>query len=468
MAYPFENYTTEPKTLQKQTKILNGHTPARVEVNSNKYLKIGIWCYFLLLIFEGALRKWGIPALSAPLLVVRDPVAIWLIYSAWKKDLFPFTFYPAAMIVLGITGMCATLVVGHGNLAVALFGARILLLHFPLMFVIGNVFNREDVIKLGKAILGLSIPLVVLTAMQFYSPQSAFVNMGVGGDAEGSGFSGAMGFFRPSGTFSFTTGNSMFFSLVACFVLFFWVSKVRINRILLAAATLAVLASIPLSISRSLFFSIAVAIIFTGLAISRNPQYLSRMLMAAVCMVLLLTVLSQTSFFQTATAAFVARFESASSIEGGVASSLIERYFGSMITAISGNNGLPFFGYGLGLGTNAGSAMLTGERSFLIAEGEWARLIGEMGFVIGMLVILLRLVFCLDISIKSYKSLQYENLLPWILLSFALITIPQGQWAQPTALGFSTLIGGLVLGALKVPEKEQKSKGENIKVSGRI
>ena len=39
-------------------------------------LKIAIWLYLLLWIFEGALRKWILPSLATPLLVVRDPIAI--------------------------------------------------------------------------------------------------------------------------------------------------------------------------------------------------------------------------------------------------------------------------------------------------------------------------------------------------------------------------------------------------------
>ena len=35
-----------------------------------------LWIYFWLLIFEGALRKWILPGLSNPLLLVRDPVAL--------------------------------------------------------------------------------------------------------------------------------------------------------------------------------------------------------------------------------------------------------------------------------------------------------------------------------------------------------------------------------------------------------
>ncbi|MEP6686323.1 MAG: hypothetical protein ABJB22_06050, partial [Verrucomicrobiota bacterium] len=32
-----------------------------------------IWLYILLLVFEGAFRKWIVPQLSSPLLLIRDP-----------------------------------------------------------------------------------------------------------------------------------------------------------------------------------------------------------------------------------------------------------------------------------------------------------------------------------------------------------------------------------------------------------
>src|SRR5258708_39486843 len=35
-----------------------------------------IFLYFWLLIFEGSLRKWVLPGLAAPLLVIRDPPAV--------------------------------------------------------------------------------------------------------------------------------------------------------------------------------------------------------------------------------------------------------------------------------------------------------------------------------------------------------------------------------------------------------
>src|SRR5688500_14652822 len=68
----------------------------------NSILKKGIWLYFLLLIFEGALRKWVVPALSNPLLVVRDPLALWLIIMAYSRNMIYLSSYLIAMVCFGI------------------------------------------------------------------------------------------------------------------------------------------------------------------------------------------------------------------------------------------------------------------------------------------------------------------------------------------------------------------------------
>jgi len=45
--------------------------------------------YFLLLIFEGALRKWVFPQLSGPLLIVRDPIGLLIIWEAYRTHKWP-------------------------------------------------------------------------------------------------------------------------------------------------------------------------------------------------------------------------------------------------------------------------------------------------------------------------------------------------------------------------------------------
>ena len=85
---------------------------------NNNLLKKGIWIYFFLLIFEGALRKWVFPGLATPLLIIRDPLALWLILMCTKRGLLPANFYLFIMILVAAVSTFTTLFFGHGNLQV--------------------------------------------------------------------------------------------------------------------------------------------------------------------------------------------------------------------------------------------------------------------------------------------------------------------------------------------------------------
>lgn len=420
-----------------------------IKNKSLSLIKKGIWAYFLLLIFEGALRKWILPGWSAPLLIARDPIAIWLIIWCIKAGVFRINFYIAGAWLISFISFLTAVYLAHGSISIALFGARILVIHFPLIFIIGRVFDRQDVIKAGKVLLWITPFMTVLLALQFFSPQSAWVNRGIGGDLEGTGFTGAMGFFRASGTFSFTTGLASFYSLVACYIFYFWVENLKIVKNWLLVLTMGcLLAAIPLSISRTLFFQTIVTSIFAVVIVSRNPKKLVRLVFAFAGGAVLLALLSNFSFFQTGIEVFSYRLFGANEAEGGTRGVLIDRFLGGMYNAITNPGELPFWGYGLGLGTNAGAALQTGEVVFLISEGEWGRLIGEMGLLLGLAAIFLRVSFVVKMTIKSFFVMRKGSPLPWLLLSFGAIQILQGQWAQPTALGFAVLIGGLILAAL--------------------
>jgi len=413
-------------------------------------IKLGIWMYFLLLLFEGAFRKWFLPGLATPLLIIRDPIAFWVIIKAFQHRLFPSNVYITLMTFIGVIAILTALTLGHGNIMVALFGARILLLHFPLMFIMGKIFTREDVLKMMKATLWIAIPMAFLTALQFYSPQSAWVNRGVGGNMEGAGFSGSGEFFRPPGTFSFTTGNVQFFSLVAPFVFYFFLHTKLINRFLLLGAFVALLVSIPLSISRSLLLNVLITVFITMIAAVRKTEYFSKMFSIAAVAIIALLILSQTSFFQVSTGAFTDRFELANESEGGAKSVFLERFLGGMIKALTytTTEEQSFFGLGIGMGTNVGAMLLSGSGVFLISEDEWGRLIGELGPMFGLAVILIRVVLVFKLASASYSQMRRGDLLPWILLSFGFMVLLQGQWAQPTSVGFSTIIGGMMIASI--------------------
>lgn len=438
----------------------------KINLNSNKIgqynialdplyrLKQGVWLYFFLLIFEGALRKWVLPGLATPLLIVRDPIALWLILTARSKGLLRPNLYLVMMTIITVIGIITAITFGHGNLFVAIYGARILLIHFPLIFVIGRVFTRDDVIRLGKVVLWISIPMTLLVFLQFYSPQSAWVNRGIGGDMEGGGFNGgAFGYFRPPGTFSFTNGNVLFYSFEAAFVFYFWLASKSINRLVLIAATFALLIAIPLSISRSLLFQVIISLVFLVAGISRKPEYLGKLIGACIVGVLVFAVISKTTFFQTSTMVFSTRFEGANESEGGLSGVLGERFLGGMLKGIFAAPSLPFWGYGLGIGTSVGGTLLLGIPGLAVSEDEWGRIIAEMGSLLGLLIIFLRVGVFLKIAIACYKKLTKGDLLPWMITSIGLANLPTGQWAQPASLGFGVLIGGLMLASLNTITK---------------
>jgi hypothetical protein len=80
-----------------------------------KLIKWLIWTYFLLLIYEGALRKWVLPGLANPLLIVRDPVVILIYILALSKGVFPEDSLVTWIIGLGLLTFLVSLVTGSGN-----------------------------------------------------------------------------------------------------------------------------------------------------------------------------------------------------------------------------------------------------------------------------------------------------------------------------------------------------------------
>lgn len=444
-------FVASPWNIKRPSKVFTssaGTDPYRI-------LKMGVWAYFFLLLFEGALRKWVLPELSTPLLIVRDPVAIWLLYKALKFGL-KFNGYVIGMWVVSIAAFVTALLVGHGSLIVATYGLRITLLHFPLIFIIGRVFDRRDAVRVGYWLLWIAIGMTLLVAIQFFSPQSAWVNRGLGGDLEGSGFSGAAGYYRVPGTFSFSNGLGFFYGLVGAYLFYFWLEVYRkeVSRWLLVMSTACLLAAIPLSISRTLVFEIGISFIFVLLASGQRPKFLGGLAASLIAGGVLVLILVNFAFFEVAVFALSERFTSASISEGGLEGTILDRALGGLIGAITETD-VPFWGMGLGMGSNAGAQILSGKRGFLIAEVEWGRLIGEMGLLLGMIAIVIRSFLVASLFRCSWGAVKRHNLLPWLVFSFSAHIILQGQWAQPTALGFAVMSGGLVLAALKSSDARQ-------------
>ena len=416
-----------------------------------KSIKIAIWLYFLLWIFEGALRKWILPSLATPLLVVRDPIAIYIIVRAVYLNIKFINSYIFFGLLFTLFGLVITLTFGHGNLFVALYGARIMLLHFPLIFIIGQVFTKEDVLKMGRFLLWMNIFMTIIVYFQFISPQTAFINIGIGGEGS-AGFSGAMGFSRPPGTFSFTSGLTIFYTAVSVFVFYFWLSKDYCSKILLYASTIILVIALPLTISRGAVVGVAIVGLFAIIVSATNSKTIFKIIITGIIFYFVIIILEQYStIFSLSTEVFMHRVDVAnkSTSGGGFTDSIFLRMLNDFTAPIVDLFNKPMFAGNLGMGTNAGAQMLNGKTTFLISETEFGRLGGEQGIVFGGGLIVLRIFLAVSIAIKSLKLPQEERLLPFIICGAACVAIMQGQWAQPSVLGYAIIMTGLVLASLK-------------------
>lgn len=414
-----------------------------------------IWIYIFLLIFEGALRKWFLPSLATPLLMVRDPIVIWLTIVGFQKGWIK-SGYAIAMMLVASLSFVLTMLIGHQNLSVALFGWRIYFFHFPMIFVIGKILTRADILKIGQFFLWISIPMTILIFIQFHSPQTAWVNIGVGGEGT-AGFAGAMGYMRPPGTFSFTNGYVAFQAIVGCYLLYYLLmndtlpKEYRFSNIVLIILAGCYLLSIPTSISRTHFFQTCVFISFLFFAAMRMNKLKVKFFKFVIVAIVIGVILYISGIGGVSLDAFTERFEGANKTEGGVEGVVGNRYIGGMLDAFKFNN-TPIWGYGLGLGTNIGAKLMggAGRDSFgFYAEAEWQRMVGECGLLIGSIIIFIRLFLALSIFKYSYYKLICKlDLLPWMLCSCMLLYLPQGQLGQPTSLGFTILAAGLSLSSL--------------------
>jgi hypothetical protein len=132
---------------------------------------------------------------------------------------------------------------------------------------------------------------------------------------------------------------------------------------------------------------------------------------------------------------------------GGVHEGIVRRYFGDLMGVFDAAGAAPLLGFGIGVGTNVGASLATGQRAFMLAEGEWARVVLEGGVVAGFAFILLRIALLLHIARTAFRALERGNTLPLLLLGASFFNVLAGKYGQPTECGFAMLVAGLALAA---------------------
>lgn len=414
------------------------------------WLRTLLWIYFALIIGEGVLRKWVFPGFSDVIFVIRDPLVVLIYLFAWMSGRAlggMHVLFFGLMSVLSLAFVLAT----DTPWTVAAFGLRTNFLHLPLIFVLGSTLDRDDVRRYGKACLWLTIPVVALMLVQFNSPRTAWVNVGVGGPGSGQ-ILGALERIRPPGPFSFISGLVMFFNLTGAFVLAAWLYREGVSRTLVLISTMACFVALPVSISRSLLFTALVLGAFGLMAALRDVRRLPRYFAPAIVAGAMLAAAADSVYVE----AFQTRWnDSLMSDKGSFESNVVDRILNDFTQPFQQALNAPITGHGIGLGTLAGARLTTGKKIFLLAESEWSRIVLEIGPVLGFAFIGWRVWLACSLLLRSWRQLRLDgDPLAWLLAGAAFFPILNAQWGPSTHLGFAVFTAGLSLAALNAPEDD--------------
>ncbi len=405
-----------------------------------------IWSYFFMILFEGAVRKWLLPQLSAPIAIIRDPVIILIYWLAYRSGKLPTSPFVITCGILAVFSFLAGLLAEKNTLLVNFYGARTNFLHMPMIFLIPKFFSLRDVVNVGKWCLIILIPVSMLMIYQFLAPPDAWINRTATG--EGLQIAGGSGRIRPPGIFTFATGPAEFSALCAAFLIYGTLAGKAYPKVLLVSSGLALGMAMMTSISRLNLGYVGLVLVCLFVFNALRPGFVPRFIPVAVLGVLAFGFLSQLHSIQQSLAAFSERLDDASQIEGGN-EGMIRRVTSFFTSAFSEKLWEePLEGYGLGMGTNAGSRLLTGKDMYLLAEGEWQRNTMESGPILGTLYILWRLLLVFWMWRQSLRLAYRGQPLPILLFGAAFPLVLIGQLGRPTTLGFTVFDSALCVAAL--------------------
>lgn len=414
-----------------------------------------IWLYFWLLIFEGALRKWIVPELSSAILIIRDPVVILVYLLALRSGVFPLNLWVLVLAIVGVLMFTVSLFLPESNMLVSAYGLRTNILHMPFIFVVGNLLKKEDFDKIGKYIIKLLLPMAILMSIQFLSSPDSWINKAAGG--EGTQIEGTAGNIRPPGTFSYITGSAEFISLGVAFLMAHFLSSGSINRKQLFYGTVGVCVALSISISRLALSYAFLVVLMLFIYVFFRPHHLNRMIGILMIGGLFFIVLLNFDFMQKGLAAFSERIEGASDAEGG-AEGFLDRVVSDYLIPLQSIGNISLYGNGLGHGTSAGAHLITGESVFLLAEGEWNRVLLESGPILGLVFIGWRVIFALWLGVKSFQAAMSGYPFPILIFGACNQLILIGQISRATTLGFLVLGAGLCFAAIRIASEDSRKR----------
>jgi len=432
------------KSISLRRNVPKGKMVSQSATTDYAFIKKLIWVYFLLLLFEGALRKWFLPGLSQGLLIIRDPLVIWIYYLCFAQGLFPINNkYLIKCFQWVILAVALSFLINRAHPFTIVYGARTNLLHFPLIFIMARVLNWQDVINFGKAFFILALPMTWVVAQQFQADSEDIMNVAAGGT--GSQLETSGGKVRASGTFTFVSGIVFYYCFTVSYIIYGFLVKGSFPKWMLYLGTSATLLAMVTAGSRAVIAESLQVVACIGFLAYYKPNEFGRIAASVFGFSTLgLILYSQIDLFQEGLMFLSLRFEEAANVEGTPVEAYFNRYIQMLVAPYYYSFWTGLFGSGLGTATRAGAALGGGWGG---AEVSWSRPIMENGVMVGTLFLLWRIWVTKDLLITCINAVKRGSYLGIFLFGAAGPILLFGLLGQPTNLGFAAFGSGLCLAA---------------------
>ncbi len=369
--------------------------------------------FFLLVVFDGALRKWVLPSQELILFAVKD-IVLWGGYLAYsvRHNAFELprpvraTWVPVLLAAYISVVLLQAFNIRQPTLIVSALGLKSHLAYVPLVILlpplIAQATNQTLERLLWSYALLIQVPITALGIFQFFQPPSAWINKYV---TDSALVATVEGFTRITGTFSYIGSFTPYLQFTAFLSTSILLAGIRWDRasfkVLGAILTAGTAIILPMTGSRSVAF-ISVGGLVALFFVMRKRKELTRILWVGLAVVGVLWLSFGEIPLLKGWELVAERTESAGTEQ------IVSRSSGPLRAPIVGVTEAGLFGYGVGTNHQAATQLTAASDWPGRHGGDFAnlRVIMELG-ILGWLVftsLKLALVFLAVQSLRRSRT----------------------------------------------------------------